>query len=255
MATTPNFNWATPDNTGLVKNGALDIRTLGNAIDSSLVDLKGGTTGQVLTKASNTDMDFSWVADATGIPATIFDAKGDIIAATAADTASRLAVGTNNQVLTADSSTATGLKWATPASGAKIVQVVTATTTTETGNSTNTYADTTLTASITPTSASNTILVIASHNGVGRTANSSASNVNIKLFRGATEIGKSLYIGETNTAVRQYIGTTVITKMDSPATTSSTTYKTQFMNDGNTTAAYVQLGSSTSTIVLMEVAP
>jgi hypothetical protein len=117
MATTPNFNWSTPDNTGLVKNGALDIRTLGNSIDASLVDLKGGTTGQVLTKASGTDMDFSWVADATGIPATILDAKGDIIAATAADTASRLAVGTNGQVLTADSTTATGLKWATASSG------------------------------------------------------------------------------------------------------------------------------------------
>jgi hypothetical protein len=114
MASTPNFNWATPDNTGLVKNGALDIRTLGDSIDASLVDLKGGTTGQVLAKASGTDMDFSWVTDATGIPATIFDAKGDIIAASAADTAARLAVGTNNQVLTADSSTATGLKWATP---------------------------------------------------------------------------------------------------------------------------------------------
>jgi len=117
MASTPNFNWATPDNTGLVKNGALDIRTLGNAIDASLVDLKGGTTGQVLSKASNTDMDFSWVTDATGIPATIFDAKGDIIAATAADTASRLAVGTNGQVLTADSTASTGLKWATASSG------------------------------------------------------------------------------------------------------------------------------------------
>jgi hypothetical protein len=117
MATTPNFNWSTPDNTGLVKNGALDIRTLGNSIDSSMADLKGGTTGQVLTKASNTDMDFSWVADATGIPATIFDAKGDIIAATAADTASRLAVGTNGQVLTADSTAATGLKWATASAG------------------------------------------------------------------------------------------------------------------------------------------
>lgn len=116
MATTPNFNWATPDNTGLVKNGALDIRTLGNAIDSSLVDLKGGTTNQVLAKNSNTDMDFKWVADASGIPATIFDAKGDLIAASAADTAARLAVGTNGQVLTADSSASTGLAWASASS-------------------------------------------------------------------------------------------------------------------------------------------
>jgi hypothetical protein len=121
MATTPNFNWSTPDNTGLVKNGALDIRTLGNSIDASLVDLKGGTTGQVLTKASNTDMDFSWVADASGIPATIFDAKGDLIAASAADTAARLAVGSNGQVLTADSTAATGLAWATASSGSSNV--------------------------------------------------------------------------------------------------------------------------------------
>jgi hypothetical protein len=49
-----------------------------------------------------------------GIPETILDAKGDIIAATAADTAARLAVGSTGQVLTVDSTTATGLKWATP---------------------------------------------------------------------------------------------------------------------------------------------
>ena len=115
--TTPNFGWAVPTSTDLVKDGAVAIETLGDSIDASLVDLKGGTTGQVLAKASNTDMDFSWVTDATGIPATIFDAKGDIIAATAADTASRLAVGTNGQVLTADSTAATGLKWASSASG------------------------------------------------------------------------------------------------------------------------------------------
>jgi hypothetical protein len=115
--TTPNFGWPVPTSSDLVKNGATAIEGLGDAIDASLLDLKGGTSGQVLAKASGTDMDFSWVTDATGIPATIFDAKGDIIAATAADTASRLAVGTNNQVLTADSTTATGLKWATPSSG------------------------------------------------------------------------------------------------------------------------------------------
>jgi hypothetical protein len=117
MANTTNFNWETPDDTDLVKDGALAIRTLGSAIDTSLVDLKGGTTDQVLAKNSNTDMDFKWVADASGIPATIFDAKGDLIAASAADTAARLAVGANGTVLTADSSETTGLKWATPASG------------------------------------------------------------------------------------------------------------------------------------------
>jgi hypothetical protein len=117
MANTTNFGWETPDDTDLVKDGAAAMRTLGNSIDASFVDLKGGTTNQVLAKNSNTDLDFKWVADATGIPATIFDAKGDIIAATAADTADRLAVGANNTVLTADSSTATGLKWAVPSAG------------------------------------------------------------------------------------------------------------------------------------------
>lgn len=117
MATTTNFGWTTPDDTALVKDGASAIRTLGSSIDTSFVDLKGGTTGQVLAKNSNTDLDFVWSSDQVGIPASIVDAKGDIIAATAADTVSRLAVGTNDQVLTADSTAATGLKWATPASG------------------------------------------------------------------------------------------------------------------------------------------
>ena len=112
MANTTNFGWETPDDTDLVKDGALAMRTLGNAIDTSLVDLKGGTTNQVLAKNSNTDLDFKWVADATGIPATIIDAKGDLIVGTAADTAGRLAVGTNDFVLTAASGETTGLKWA-----------------------------------------------------------------------------------------------------------------------------------------------
>jgi hypothetical protein len=53
----------------------------------------------------------------TAIQPTILDAKGDLIVATAADTPARLAVGANDTVLTADSTTATGLKWATPSSG------------------------------------------------------------------------------------------------------------------------------------------
>jgi hypothetical protein len=67
MATvTPNFNWPVPTSTDLVKDGATAIEALGDSIDASMVDLKGGTTGQVLSKASNTDMDFTWVTDAAG---------------------------------------------------------------------------------------------------------------------------------------------------------------------------------------------
>ena len=84
MASTPIYNWPTPDNTGLVKNGALDMRTLGNAIDTTM---------------------------ATMTPKSLVDAKGDLIAATANDTPARLAVGNNGETLVADSSTSTGLRW------------------------------------------------------------------------------------------------------------------------------------------------
>lgn len=119
MPNTTNFNFPTPADTDLVKDGASAIRSLGNSIDTAFVDLKGGTTGQVLSKASNTDLDFTWVAqdDSNAIQNAIVDAKGDLISATAADTPARLAVGANNTVLTADSTTATGLKWAAAGGG------------------------------------------------------------------------------------------------------------------------------------------
>ena len=60
MANTTNFNWETPDDTDLVKDGAAAMRTLGNSIDASFVDLKGGTTGQYLKKNTSTDLDFIW---------------------------------------------------------------------------------------------------------------------------------------------------------------------------------------------------
>ena len=66
MPTTSNFGWNTPADTDLVKDGALAIRTLGDNIDASLVDLKGGTTGQILSKASNSDLDYTWITNDVG---------------------------------------------------------------------------------------------------------------------------------------------------------------------------------------------
>lgn len=114
--TTPNFGWTVPTSTDLVKDGATAIETLGDGVDASFVGLKGGTTGQVLSKTSATDLAFTWVTtdDTNAIQNAIVDAKGDLIGATAADTPARLGVGANGTVLTADSAEATGLKWATP---------------------------------------------------------------------------------------------------------------------------------------------
>jgi hypothetical protein len=114
--TTP-FSWQMPTSTDLVTDLPADFEVFGQAVATSMADLLGGTTGQVLAKASNTNMDFTWVAqdDSNAIQNAIVDAKGDLIGATAADTPARLAVGTNGQVLTADSTAATGLKWASGA--------------------------------------------------------------------------------------------------------------------------------------------
>ena len=110
---TSNFNWQMPTSSDLVTDLPADFEVFGQAVDTSLADLKGGTTGQVLAKASNTNMDFTWVAqdDSNAIQNAIVDAKGDLISATAADTPARLGVGANDLLLIAASGESTGLKW------------------------------------------------------------------------------------------------------------------------------------------------
>ena len=273
--TTPNFGWPVPTSTDLVKDGATAIEALGDSIDASLLDLKGGTSGQVLAKNSNTDMDFIWVTDAagditgvtagTGISgggtsgtvtvtnsmATAIDAKGDLVAGTAADTFARLPVGTNGQVLVADSAEATGLKWATASGGGKVLQVVYATKNTVT---TNTNAalliDTGLTATITPTSATSKILVMFNHNANFR---DNASNQLIwKFFRNATQIYEQSQMYLPISIGVGMEGTLTLIRMDEPATTSALTYKSQFRPSSGGTVT-VQSDNFPSSLTLMEI--
>lgn len=287
MPTTSNFGWTTPADTDLVKDGALAIRTLGNGIDTSLLDLKGGTSGQVLSKNSNTDLDYTWVtpnvgditevqagtgisvASGTGpIPvvtntvATAFDAAGDLVYGTGADTFTKLSLGTANQVLTVNSG-ATAPEWKTPVGGGKVLQVVQATTTTAATSTSTTWADTNLSASITPSATSSKILILVSQ-PLQITRNADGLGGALRLLRGSTYIfgepsANTPYLngylsvgGATSVNFRSQVA---MTYLDSPSTTSSTTYKTQFAieSTGNSGTARVQESSITASIILMEI--
>lgn len=99
MATTTNFGWATPDDTAYVKDGASAMRALGSAIDSSMADLKGGIAGQIMSKATATDMDFAWIDNDVQVNSTLnapFEKLN--ISATAATGTINLETGANGSV-------------------------------------------------------------------------------------------------------------------------------------------------------------
>jgi len=251
MPTTSNFGWTTPADTDLVKDGAAAIRTLGNGIDTSFLDLKGGTTGQVLSKASNTDLDFTWSA---ADPLSILDAKGDLISATAADTPARLAVGSNGQVLTADSTTSTGLKWAAlPASG-KVLQIVQDVSTTQESTTSATYVDTLLSIAITPSSASSKVLCILA--APVRSANTTSTTSVLSYYnivRTSTEIAATNISYEGPTGNLALHGTASIVYLDSPSTTSATTYKVQMRRAVTNNTTFMAVESQTATLTLIEI--
>ena len=181
---------------------------------------------------------------------TVVTTKGDLLGYST--TAARLAVGTNGQVLTADSAEATGLKWAP---SGKVLQVVQATSTTQTSTNGQTYVDTNLSASITPSATTSKILVMTYQPYLLYRASTSDANASIQLVRGSTAI----LAPATGQANFEYASDSYFTipvnvcYLDSPSTTSSTTYKTQMKSGSTSHTIFAQVSSTTSVMILMEI--
>jgi hypothetical protein len=275
MATTTNYGWTTPDDTALVKDGAAAIRTLGSSVDTTTKNLNPsttlgdieyrsstanvntrlplGTAGQVLKVNSGATAP-EWATDASGMtnPMTT---TGDTIYSSSGSTPARLGIGTTGQVLTVSGGIPS---WATPAGGGgKVLQVVQGTLTTNASTSGGTYVDTGLTVSITPSSATSRIYVTATLPEIGLTASgsSTSSAFGIQLVRTSTAL-QSGVIGTfagASSANREIYAPFNFSYLDSPATTSSTTYKVQMVVNTGTTVTTYNSGTKIGSIVVMEI--
>jgi hypothetical protein len=135
-----------------------------------------------------------------------------------------------------------------------VLQVVQGTTSTSVTSSTSTFVDTGLTATITPSSASNKILIFISQAETTKKSGSSAPALALKIQRNGSDVIQfAQYLGYTGTDTNLYLSANY-QWLDSPASTSALTYKTQFRNTSGAGTVYVQDDSMTSSIVLMEIA-
>jgi hypothetical protein len=144
----------------------------------------------------------------------------------------------------------------------EVLQVVQGSYNVEVSVSTGTLTDTGLSASITPIYSTSKILCIVNMCGVAKALGNTQTNLGFYLLRGSSTIIQFEYTAcYTNTSLELRGGSVSTSYLDSPATTSSTTYKVQFNSNGGSGTGYVQKGSngaattsSTSTIILMEIA-
>jgi len=232
MASTTNYSWSTPDDTGLVKDGAAAIRSLGTAIDTTTKNLNPSTTlGDIEYRSSS------------------------------ANTNTRLAIGSTGQVLTVAGGVPT---WAAPAGGGKVLQVVQATTSSQVLIADAAYTDTGLTASITPSASNSKILVLITQ-GFQHIRGSDRSGAGYKILRGATTIWDAtqsnkmydwLFAEGSGATVIERNGWITINYLDSPATTSSITYKTQGQPESTANSGKIIFqnnAAQTSSIILMEI--
>jgi hypothetical protein len=166
---------------------------------------------------------------------------------------------TNGYVLTADSTVGGKVKWAAGGGGGggKLIQVVSGTYSTATTTTSTSYVDTGLSLSITPTLSTSKILVMTTQN-IQVTHTSGGSTAGVQVLRGATSIfamsdyrALEMFVGGSPTT--EYGSINSIQYIDSPATTSATTYKVQFKAGFSGDSLTAQPGSNTSSIILMEI--
>ena len=222
---------------------ANDLLKQRNAADSAWVDILTLSTGAV----SNAE-----VADnAITLAKMAHGTDGEIITYDSSGAPATVGVGSSGQVLTSNGA-GSAPTMQDSAGGGKVLQVVNFAGATETETTSGTYTDTTLTATITPTLSTSKILVLVSQNGISKAAGN--GGVYGQLLRGSTVLAVlGLNVAYTNTADQNRIGSGWSSNyLDSPSTTSATTYKTQFKAYNGVTAA-VQASNAKSTITLMEI--
>lgn len=136
----------------------------------------------------------------------------------------------------------------------RILQVVQGTTSTVVSSASTTYVDSTLTATITPQSATSKILVLVNQVGGDKNVLNANNAINLRLVRGATQIALIAHsAGYTGTLLNLRVATMSTSYLDSPATTSATTYKTQFFCNSGASGVSLQIGGDLSTITLLEI--
>lgn len=232
--------------------------TRAQAGTSGISHSSGATIKHVLTSA---DLDYfrNGVVVADGsVQKSTATAKGDLFVATASATISRQGVGSNGQVLTADSTVTNGIKWATVSATPRIGQVVTASTSTTTTTTSTSYVDVTgLSVTITPTSATSKILILSSPVYQSWTG-SSGTNAGggWQLLRDSTSITSDSFVwtalgGSPTNFIVNF--PTSISFVDSPATTSATTYKVQFQKSGGAQNVYANPGAVPTQIIALEI--
>lgn len=219
MATTTNYGWTTPDDTALVKDGASAIRSLGSSVDTTVKNLNPETTLGDISYRSST-----------------------------ANTNTRLAIGTTGQVLTVSGGVPT---WAAPAGGGKILQVVQGTLTSNVTSTNTAYTDIGLSVSITPSSSSSKVMVFVSMPAtfIFNTVNNAACIGYWNLVRGTTQLQEYIHGTEANSIINRILyGGVSMSYLDSPATTSATTYKCQMKPAGSNTGDDIRVFASATKI-------